>query len=308
MKKILFIFSIAIGAMTFTSCQKDTALTPNPSYDPENVDPADGSSTGGGSTTAFLASTTPSNRTALLEDFTGVRCGFCPDGHVRAAAAKSELGAEKFIIIAVHTGQYAIPQSGWANFTNPYGTAIDAQANVGGYPAGTINRLPASSLGATPQRGGSAMGRGDWKTAAIAANALEAPVNIGATASIDIDNLLTVKVDLYYTQGESAVNNINVALLQDGLVSRQSGGTPPNAYVQNHVLRDLITGQWGEPITETTNADSKVSKTFTYTVPADYNGTGTEGGGAVVIDDLKVVVFVTRGRVDVLNAIEVDID
>lgn len=294
--------------MTFTSCQKDTALTPNPSYDPENVDPADGSSTGGGSTATFLASTTPSNRAALLEDFTGVRCGFCPDGHVKAAAAKQNLGADNFIIMAVHGGSYAAPATGWANFTTPYGTSLIAQADVAGYPAGTINRLPASSLGVPAQRGGTAMSRSSWETAAIAVNALEAPVNIGATASIDIDNLLTVKVDLYYTQGESAVNNINVALLQDGLVSRQSGGTPANAYVQNHVLRDLITGQWGEPITETTNADSKVSKTFTYTVPADYNGTGTEGGGAVVIDDLKVVVFITRGQIDVLNAIEVDID
>ncbi|MFT6166600.1 MAG: hypothetical protein ACJAV5_000210 [Vicingaceae bacterium] len=310
MKKILFILSVGIGAMTFTSCQKETTLNPNPTYiqDAENKDPASGGTTGGGSTVAFLASTDPSNRAALLEDFTGVRCGFCPDGHVRAAAAQSELGDDKFIIMAVHTGIYATPQTGWANFTNPYGTAIDAQADVSGYPAGTINRLPASSLGVTGQRGGSAMSRGSWKTAAIAVNAMEAPVNIGAKATIDGNNLLTVDVDLYYTKGESAVNNVNVALLQDGLVSRQSGGTPQNAYVQNHVLRDLITGQWGETITETTNATSKVSKTFTYTVPSDYNGTNTEGGGAVVISDLKIVVFVTRGQVDVLNAIEIDID
>ncbi|MDA9312882.1 Omp28-related outer membrane protein [Vicingaceae bacterium] len=310
MKKILLVLSIALGAMTFTSCQQETALTPNPEFIP-NADVSDpnsgGAAGGGGSAATFLASTDLLNRAALLEDFTGVRCGFCPDGHVRATAAQAELGADKFVIMAVHTGSYAAPAAGWANFTTPYGTAIDAQADVSGYPAGTINRLPASSLGVTAQRGGTAMSRGSWKTAAIAVNALEAPVNIGAEATIDGNNLLTVKVDLYYTQGESAVNNINVALLQDGLVSKQSGGTPRETYVQNHVLRDLITGQWGEPITETTNATSKISKTFTYTVPADYNGTAVEGGGAVVIGDLKVVVFVTRGRVDVLNAIEVDI-
>jgi hypothetical protein len=310
MKKILFVLSIALGAMTFTSCQQETALNPNPKYDPNADDSSPNSEVstgGGGSTATFLASTDPLYRAALLEDFTGVRCGFCPDGHVRAAAAQAELGADKFVIMAIHTGSYAAPAAGWANFTTPYGTAIDAQADVAGYPAGTINRLQASALGVPAQRGGSAMSRGSWKTAAIAVNALEAPVNIGAEAKIDGNNLLTVNVDLYYTQGESAVNNINVALLQDGLVSKQSGGTPRETYVQNHVLRDLITGQWGEPITETTNATSKISKTFTYTVPADYNGTTVEGGGAVVIDDLKVVVFVTRGRVDVLNAIEIDI-
>ncbi len=304
MKKILFVLSIALGAMTFTSCQQETALNPNPEFDPKADD---STPTGGGSAATFLASTDPLNRAALLEDFTGVRCGFCPDGHVKAAAAQAELGADKFIIMAVHTGIYANPAAGWADFTTPYGTAIDAQADVSGYPAGTINRLPASTLGVQAQRGGSAMSRGSWKTAAIAVNALEAPVNIGAEATIDANNLLTVNVDLFYTQGESAVNHINVALLQDGLVSKQAGGSPQNAYVQNHVLRDLITGQWGEPVTESTNASSRISKTFTYTVPADYNGTGPDGGGAVVLDDLKVVVFVTRGRVDVLNAIEIDI-
>jgi len=308
MKKILFILSLAISAMTFTSCEKENALTPNPNYvqDPNSNGTTGGTTTGGGTTAVFLASTSPSNKAALLEDFTGVRCGFCPDGHIRAAAAQQTLGADKFIIMAVHGGSYAAPATGWANFTTPYGAGLIAQADVAGYPAGTINRLPASSLGVPAQRNGSAMSRGSWETAGAAVNAMEAPVNIGATATIDGSNLLTVKVDLYYTKGETAVNSVNVALLQDGLVSNQSGGG--SSYVQNHVLRDLITGQWGEAITESTDVASKVSKTYTYTVPADYNGTNTEGGGAVVISDLKVVVFVTRGQTDVLNVIKIDVD
>ena len=312
MKKILFILSVAIGAMTFTSCEKEQALKANENFvqDADNSGTAGGGTTGGGTTgggttTTFLASTDPENRAALLEDFTGVRCGFCPDGHVKAAAAKVNLGADRFIIMAVHAGSYAAPAAGWANFTTPYGAALIAQADVAGYPAGTINRLPASGLGVSAQRGGSAMSRGQWAPAGSAVNAMEAPVNIGAKATISGD-ILTVNVDLYYTKGESAVNNINVALLQDGLVSKQSGGS--DSYVQNHVLRDFITGQWGEAVTGSKNADSKVSETFTYTVPADYNGTSTEGGGAVIISDLKVVVFVTRGQTDVLNVIEIDID
>ena len=311
MKKILFVLSVALGAMTFTSCEKEDALTANPTFvqDSANSGTAGGGTTGGGTTgggtSNFLASTDPSNRAALLEDFTGVRCGFCPDGHVRATAAKVSLGADRFIIMAVHAGSYAAPASGWANFTTPYGAGLIAQSDVAGYPAGTINRLPASNLGVPAQRGGMAMSRGSWAQAGASVNAMEAPVNIGAKATMSGD-VLTVKVDLYYTKGESAVNNINVALLQDGLVSKQSGGS--NSYVQNHVLRDFITGQWGQAVTGSTNADSKISETFTYTVPADYHGTSTEGGGAVIISDLKVVVFVTRGQTDVLNVIEIDID
>ena len=122
--------------MTFTSCQQETALNPNPEFDPKADD---STPTGGGSAATFLASTDPLNRAALLEDFTGVRCGFCPDGHVKAAAAQAELGADKFIIMGCGIQEYMQTlQQGGADFTTPYGTAIDAQADVSGYPAGTI--------------------------------------------------------------------------------------------------------------------------------------------------------------------------
>jgi hypothetical protein len=256
----------------------------------------------------FLAPLTIGNRAALLEDFTGVRCGYCPDGHVRAKAAQEALGKDKFIIMAVHAGSYATPAAGWANFTTPFGTALVNQSSVAGYPAGTINRMIATDLGATPQKpGGIAMSRGDWDPAGRKVNTIFAPVNLGSKVTFDaVTRLLTVKVDLYYTADQASANNINVALLQDKLMSKQSGASTA-MYEQNHVLRHLITGQWGAPITEERKEGTKLTKTFTYTVPADYNGTTADGGGAVDIANCSVVVFVTKDRVDVLNAIEVPI-
>ncbi|MBC8343942.1 MAG: Omp28-related outer membrane protein [Bacteroidetes bacterium] len=258
---------------------------------------------------SFLAPTTPSNRVALLEDFTGVRCGYCPDGHARAKIIK-DLYPDKFVIIAVHAGSYAAPASGWANFTTPYGAALVGQANVSGYPAGTMSRIKADALGVSPQKaGGYAMSRSHWKAAAEAVMQIPAPVNIGAKATYNpVNGELTVKVDLYYTQDGNGDNFLNIALLQDKLYSKQSGGTPDaNNYEQNHVLRDMITGQWGEKVT-TTSAGSKYTKTFTYNVPTNYNGLGTEGGGAVVINDLNIVAFVCQDSKNVLNALEVDVE
>ncbi|MBL6963765.1 MAG: Omp28-related outer membrane protein [Bacteroidetes bacterium] len=257
----------------------------------------------------FMASTDPENRVALLEDFTGVRCGYCPDGHARAKIIK-DLYPNKFIIMAVHAGGYAAPAAGWANFTTPYGNAFVSQANVAGYPAGTLNRIKADDLGVSPQRtGGYAMSRNYWKTAAEAVMLMSAPVNIGAKATYNETNReLTVAVDLYYTADGNGSNYVNVAILQDKLISKQSGGTPdPNNYEQNHVLRDLITGQWGDR-NETTTVGTKYSKTFTYTVPTDYNGLGVTGGGAVVIDDLSIVVFVCQNARNVLNALKIDVE
>ena len=257
----------------------------------------------------FLASTEKTTRVSLLEDFTGVRCGFCPDGHVRAKAV-ADANPGKFIILAVHGGSFSNPQTGWANFTTPYGQGLITQAKVSGYPAGSVSRILCSDLGVAPQiSGGYAMSRGSWAAAAQKVMAMPAPVNLGAKATFDANTRkLTVKVDMYYTEDQTTENRLNVALVQDGIMSRQSGAPDPNNYEQNHVLRDLITGQWGEAITEETKTGAKITKTYTYDVPQDYNGAVTPpGGGAVVIEDLKVVVFVCKGQTDVLNALEIKV-
>jgi len=296
--KFLQISMLALSAasLMFASCSKE-ATTSTPVVPVET----------------FLASTTMGTRTALLEDFTGVRCGYCPDGHARAEAAQKALGKDKFIIMCVHAGGYATAAAGWANFTTAFGTSLVNQSSVAGYPAGTINRLPAVDMGATPQittvAGALAMSRGDWDPAGRFVNTMFAPANIGTSATFDAASReLTVKVDVYYVANETKPNNINVALLQSKLMAKQSGDPTPNdLYSQSHVLRYLITGQWGTPITEEKLEGTKLSKTFKYIVPADYNGITATGGGAVVIGDCSVVAFITRDKVDVVNAAETSI-
>jgi hypothetical protein len=296
MKKInLLILTIVFTSLSFIGCKK------------EEVKKDDKKDAVAGD---FLAPTTQMNRVAVLEDFTGVRCGYCPDGHVRAKAVE-DANPGKFIIIAVHGGQYAAPQTGWANLTTAFGQSLISQAKVSGYPAGTVSRMLCSDLGVTPQMsGGSAMSRGSWATAANKVMAMSAPVNLGSKVTFDeASRKLTVRVDLYYTEEQTSENRLNVALLQDNIFTKQSGGgANSNNYEQDHVLRDLITGQWGEVITETKSVGAKITKTFTYTVPADYNGaTLPPGGGSVVVKDLKVVAFVTKGQTDILNAIELPV-
>jgi hypothetical protein len=259
----------------------------------------------------FLAPTSVQTKVAVLEDFTGVRCGYCPAGHVIASNLISA-NPGKVIVIAVHAGSYAAPSSGWPNFTTSFGDAFIAQSSVAGYPAGTMNRHQFSGSAYSVQSNGLAMSRGGWAAAAQSILAEVAPVNIGVKSTFNAATReLTVKVDLYYTGSETATNNINVALLQNGLFGKQSGGTPDaNNYEQKHVLRHLITGQWGEAVPAgSTVAESKYSKTYTYTVPADYNGaTIPPGGGTVNISDCTVAVFVTRGQTEILNGIEVPIN
>ena len=134
---------------------------------------------------SFYVSKTETNRVAVLEAFSGVRCTYCPDGY---AVSKSIADANpgKFIIISLHGGSYAEPQTGWPNFTTLYGNALISQAKVTGYPAGTISRMLGSVLGVTPQvTNGFALGRDNWATATSFVLTQKAPVNIGAKATFN---------------------------------------------------------------------------------------------------------------------------
>lgn len=297
MKSKILLTALCCASLIVASCSKSDTEEDNNSGN--NPGP-----------TEFLASTGTTTRVAVLEDFTGVRCGYCPDGHVKAKAV-ADANPGKFVILAVHGGSYASPMAGWANFTTAYGQALISQAKVSGYPAGTISRVLCSELGVTPQiANGYAMSRSSWGNAAAKIFNQTADVNIGAKATFDPGTRkLTVYVHLYYAKEQTGENNINVALVQDNIFSKQSGGIPDaNNYEQDHVVRDFITGQWGDPVTETKTIGAKVMKTYTYTVPENYNGaTIPPGGGAVVVDDLKVVAFVAKGKTDILNAIEVDV-
>ena len=116
MKRILSFLVVATAlTLVIQSCKKKSTTTTTPPV-------------------AFMASTTPSNRVAVLEDFTGVRCGYCTDGHDRAKAIL-DANPGKFIIIATNAGSYAAPSNGWADFTTVQGNAINAQAKPAGYPA-----------------------------------------------------------------------------------------------------------------------------------------------------------------------------
>lgn len=251
----------------------------------------------------FLASTTLQKKAAVLEEFTGVRCGYCPDGHAIGQALLDN-NPGKVVLVNVHTGSYAEPQSGWPNFTTPFGSALLSQSGVSGFPAGTMNRHKFTGSQYNVQSNGLAMGRGGWTAAAQTIMQEDAPVNIGAKATYDATTrLLTVKVDLYYTAAETTANNINVALLQNGIIGKQSGGG--DTYVHNHMLRAFVTGQWGDPVPAASTAvGSKYTKTFTYTVPNDINGaTIPPGGGAIDMSKCDIAVYVARGQVEILNGI-----
>lgn len=243
-----------------------------------------------------LVSTDVQKKNVVLEEYTGIHCVYCPQGHAIAQALKDENPGD-VLLINIHTGGYAIPNAGEPDFRTEFGDAIAGQSNLTGYPSGSVNRHVFPDLASA---GGTAMGRGTWTTAAGRILVEDSPVNVGASTSYNAATReLTVNVELYYTSDSPEPSNfINVALLQSNILGPQTGGGAGNNYVHKHMLRYLITGQWGEEIT-TVSQGTLVERTYIYTIPDNYIDVDC------IVEDCSIGVFVTETHQEIYSGVEV---
>ena len=241
-----------------------------------------------------IVSTAPENAKVILEEFTGIYCVYCPQGHAIAQNIQNQNPGNVFLI-NIHQGSYANPNGNDPDFRTQWGNAIAAQSNLVGYPAGTVNR---HYYPGTAQNGGTgtAQSRGTWASTANQTLANASYLNMATEASVDVSTgEMTVLVEAYYTGSSPEPSNfLNVALLQNNTSGPQTGGNAGNNYNHMHRLVDMITGQWGVEITETMAGDFH-AQTFTYQIPADYNGIPVEYA------DLEVVVFMTETTQEIIS-------
>jgi hypothetical protein len=252
----------------------------------------------------LYASSTAMPRSALIEVFTGVRGMYCPE--MQAAANTLEVAnPSRVVVINIHTGPYAVLMAGWPDYTTSYGQAIADTAGMSyflvSYPAASVNRYHFWDVPAVKsEKYVNDSNYTNLKLAGInpAVNdrlAQISPVNIGISTKYDqVTRTLTVLTELYYTATETYPNYLNVALLENSVIGKQQNKTQiDTAYVQNHILRHLLTGQWGVVVSSTL-ATNRIKNTYTYKVPTN-----------VAMQNADVAVFVTReigGRkVDVIS-------
>ncbi|MCU0443263.1 MAG: Omp28-related outer membrane protein [Bacteroidia bacterium] len=246
------------------------------------------------------ASRNPQNQKVVLEEFTGINCVWCPDGHKRAAELKEAKPTGDVVLVNIHTGGFATPGAGQIDLRTTEGNSIAGMQGMGitGYPSGTVNRTVWT---------GSAMAinRGLWAQYADSVLARQSWVNVAAQATINVaTRQLTVEVEAYYT-GNSPVptNAITVALLENNIRGSQTGGADLNpsqvnedgTYNHMHALRKIITPTFGDPITTTTSGTS-FTKTYTYPIPASILNVPVQLG------ELEVVVFVAKSNTEIVTA------
>ena len=230
-----------------------------------------------------------SNRNVIIEEFTGRNCPNCPNGHIISSGIVNNNPGRAWSM-AIHSG-YFTPKT-YPNFqTNISATFMDPYDDVPGglsLPAAVINRTTEETLS-----------RGVWAEKAKEVLGQVAECNVDGHVVINpITRTAKITTEVYYTSNSNEpLNYLTIVMLQDSIIGEQAyAETNPaqymgdNLYCHMHVLRDVVTADWGNAIAPTTQG-SFITKTYEYKIPEII---GDTNGIIVDIDNISFLAFVTE--------------
>lgn len=209
----------------------------------------------------------------LVEDFTGQKCGNCPNAHVVLSDLVQTHGSQ-VIPMAVHYGYFAEVDSYDApdyqtDFTTDIADAIGNGFGVSATPKGLVNRVGGSGSGEK------VLEPGDWDASIMSI------INNSPTVGIDIKTALNgsaLEATIYvkaFEQCDTALK-VQAFIIENHIVSEQLwyGQATEHIYdyEHEHVLRASINGLWGEELTSAPfTQDQIIKKSMNYTLNADWN-------------------------------------
>ena len=218
-------------------------------------------------------------KNALIEDYTGTWCGWCP--RVAYAIELVEAESDKVFVNAVHSGD---------PMENPYGATLDNIYVTSGYPTAVLNRDV------------------DWTYPEPSNVAQATALATGNTTSgLSINSLLTgnelsIYVSSAFSQSTPGAKLV-VMILEDGIIASQAnytsyydGADPIPQFEHNHTLRHSVTNVLGDAIANT-GASSKNEQVFTLTVPNTVNNSSKMSILALIVGSDDKVLNVNGAHV-----------
>lgn len=205
----------------------------------------------------------------LIEEYTGHKCGNCPEAAEIAHEIEETYG-DRIIVLGVHANFYAtVNQKYPTDFRTEVGTELDTKWGFSGYPNGLINRIVYND--------DRIIGPKNWKSVVPQildnepAMAIELETDYDATS-----RLITVTANVKYKQGEEpgASHYLSVYLKENHIIAEQEDYRLEESFIKdyehNNVLRASMNGTWGEQLTDVaTLEENTYTVTYTYKIPAD---------------------------------------
>lgn len=213
-----------------------------------------------------LTDTLPHNKNVVIEEFTAVRCSYCPTGHLILDSIIDE-NPGRIIPVAMYpsnvNGTLTLPYPGSPDlrrtFVNEFFTIPFVHDSIRFFPGAFINRREWN-----PER--REQSRDKWRLYADTILAETSPLNIGiATLYNQSSSILTVDVEVYFTDTVNSMCTLYVLLSEDSIVAEQNNyGITDMFYMHNHVFREALTAQWGDTLCLQANKDSLFTRHFVF--------------------------------------------
>ena len=226
-------------------------------------------------------------KNVLIEDFTGQNCVNCPAATDVIHQLQQGAAGAHIIAVGIHGGSmsYSIDKLPFGLAT-AIGETYNKDWGVSSWPSGMVDRQ------------GGLLEFTAWPSAAASRLQLDPAVDMQLSTAFDGNASDTqwgkaeITVKLSELQAGALENAyVNVWITEGNIVARQ---TKPegsdNAYVHQHVLRDVLTPAYGEPVLSQ-DAEGMATCTFSYDIPKTYGRSSKTD-----VLNMAVVAFVTKGE------------
>ncbi|MBC8266164.1 MAG: Omp28-related outer membrane protein [Flavobacteriales bacterium] len=230
----------------------------------------------------------------VIEEFTGIKCGNCPQGHAELESIISSNPAGM-----VHTISYNPTNSSYTDPGTTGGTDFRRQFTDAFYtasycsPSSGSRYMPSAFINRRIQVNGDILqSRSEWAPYASTISAETAPLNIGLKSVYNsVSQNLTIDVEVYFTSTINSSTSVYILISEDSLTSTYQAGSSAstsNPYIYKHTFRENISnGQWGDPITSGTTQGSLYSNQYVFDLTTTIDQINIENAHvlAFVVDD-----------------------
>ncbi len=214
----------------------------------------------------------PQSKKVLAEEFTGVSCPPCPNGHTQMRNIKKTIDGN-MIIVAYHILNYpqAYPVEKDGSLLSKYDFRTEDATDVVNNLFGGIKNMPVAIFDRTPVNGNLQLDLTQWSNPPKQRAALGTPVNVHLTSTYNADTKkATATVKIAYTDTVNVPQTINLMVIEDSIIDAQKVGLQiEKEYVHEHVLRDVVTPIAGAQIPAKVNpkeAGKVYERRFTFDV------------------------------------------
>lgn len=245
MKKINSVIAILIFAIIFSACD----IVEPPYREDGPIEPSD-----------------TTKKKVLLEDFTGFRCGNCPEATHVAELIEKQF-PDRVILIALHAGPLAVPTPiRRYDFRTPETNELANFYGLIATPYGMVNRRQYA--------GQTLLAPTAWGGYVSEQLNTDADLKIYMDGSYNSANSeISLNLQLEYLRSGNVNHFVAVYILEDSVVQYQQDDRQPaihiTDFVHNHVMRGSFNGTWGVQVSDSPiSAGSKFNIPYTYKIPS----------------------------------------